>query len=164
MIRVGRDEYPSTNETEQQQSEGDAIVRMPGREITRCLGASRQPDHNHGPSSTLIAIYADSTTDMDLRKSFLKPFKKLKDKLPGDRHKRDGRSGGGNDRKGGEADIEGSGSRSGLYLHSELGFESAVESEPGQGGSNVDGAEAALVNDPATSTRLISWIRKPDSM
>ena len=102
---------------------------------------------------------------MDLRKSFLKPFKKLKDKLPGGRRKRDGRSGSGSDGKGGETDVEGSeASQRGSYLRPEIDVEGAVESGPGREGSNFDRRGAAPVDDPPKSTPSISPSAIPDSM
>ena len=97
---------------------------------------------------------------MDFRKSLSKTFKKLKDKLPGDRRKRDGRSGDEDDRKGTESDVEGSGaSQRNSYLHSEVDAEGA----PGREGANADGKEATLVEKPPTSTSSILQGRKHDS-
>jgi len=94
--------------------------------------------------------------NMDLRKSFSKPFKKLKDNLPGGRRKRDGRSGSGNDRKG-YVDAEGGeASQTGSYLDSEAGIEGVMESVPSQEGCDVGGKEAVPVDDPPTSAPLIS--------
>jgi len=101
---------------------------------------------------------------MDFQKSFLKPFKKLKGKLPGSRRGKGGRSGSEDNRKGGEVDIEGSEtSRGSLYLRPEVGIEDSVEGGPSQDGGNVDRREAAPVNDPQTSLPLISQSGKPDS-
>jgi len=102
---------------------------------------------------------------MDLRKSFLKPFRKLKDKLPGDRRKRDGlRSGDGND-EGGETDVGGSqASQRNSFVDSEVDVRSAVERGPSREGNKVDGKEAAPVDDPPTSTPSISRSGKPGSM
>ena len=102
---------------------------------------------------------------MDLRKSFLKPFKKLKSKLPGDRRKRDGRSGGGNDGKEGEIGVEGSeASQRNLFVDSEVDTRSAVESGPSREGNDVDGKEAGPVDGPLTSTPSISRSGKPGGM
>ena len=102
---------------------------------------------------------------MDFRKSLSKPFKKLKGKLPGGTRKRDGRSGNENDRKLGEADVEGSeASQRDSYLHSEVDVESVVGSVPGREGIDVDGNEAAPVDDPPTPTPPISQSGKSDSM
>jgi len=94
---------------------------------------------------------------MDLRKSFLKPLKKLKDKLPGDHRKRYGRSRSGSDGNEGETDVEGSeASRRNSFLRSEVGVESVVESGPSQEGNDIGGKEGVPVDDPRTSTSSIS--------
>ena len=99
---------------------------------------------------------------MDLRKSFLKPFKKLKDKLPGDRRKRNGGSGNRNDGEGGETDIETSEvSQRNSYLDPEVDIGVVVESGPSREGNNVGGKEAAPVDDPPTSTPLLLQSGKP---
>jgi len=103
---------------------------------------------------------------MDLRKTFSKPFKKLRDKFPGGRRKRDGRLGSEDSRKEGQADVSGGeASQRSSYLHPAVSVKGAVESRPSGEGSNFDGKNAALVNlDPPTSTPSISNIGKPDSM
>ena len=102
---------------------------------------------------------------MDFRKALSKPFKKLKDRLPGGRHKRDGRSGDGNDGRGGEADVEGSeASQRNSYLPSEVDVGGAVESGPGQEGNDADGKETAPVADPPASTPSISQSGNPNGM
>ena len=102
---------------------------------------------------------------MDLRKSFLKPFKRLKEKLPGDRRKRDGRSEGGNDGKGGETDVEGSeASQRNSSLHPEVDIGGPVERGPSREGDNVDGEGLGPIDDPPKSTPLISQSGKPNSM
>ena len=102
---------------------------------------------------------------MDLRKSFLKPFKKLKSKLPGDRRKQDGKSGGRNDGKGGEIAVEGGeASQKNSFVDSEVDVMSAVESGPSRERDNVDGRDATLVDDPPTSTPSISRSGKPGGM
>ena len=101
---------------------------------------------------------------MDLRKSVLKPFKKLKGRLPGGRRKQDGRSGSEDNSKWGEGDVESEASDRNSYLHSEVDFEVAVEGGPSRGGSNVDRTDVATVDDPPTSTTPpISQSGKPDS-
>ena len=105
---------------------------------------------------------------MDFRKSFSKPFKKLKDKFPGGSRKRDGGSGGEDGRKGRGADVtDGEASLSNLNLHSEVSVEGAVESGPSREESNIGGKEAVLqvvgINPP-TPTPLISHVGGPDSM
>ena len=101
---------------------------------------------------------------MDFRKSFSKPFKKLKDKFPGSSHKQDGRSGSEDSRKGGGADIEGGGTgQQNPYLNSEFDV-GGTTSGPSQEGSNTGGKKAALVNiDPPVSAPSISRIRELDS-
>ena len=102
---------------------------------------------------------------MDLRKAFLKPFKRLKDKLPGGRRKRDGGSGSESDRKGGETDVEGSeASQRNSFLHSEVDIGRAVESGPSREVNNVDGKGATPVDNPPTSTPSISLSGKPGGM
>ena len=102
---------------------------------------------------------------MSFRKSFVKPFKKLKDKLPGGSGKRDGGSGSGDGRKGREADVEGSeASRSNSYLHSEASIVGTIESGPSREGSNIDGRGATLIDAHPPSTPLISHVSEPDSM
>ena len=92
---------------------------------------------------------------MDLRKTLLKPFKKLKHRLRGGSRKRDGRSGSENDREGTETDIEGSeASQRGSHLCSEV--EDVVESGLNQEGdlSDVKGKKPGQVDLP-TSTPSI---------
>jgi len=102
---------------------------------------------------------------MDLRKSILKPFKKLKSKLLGGRRKRDGRSGNEDNRKGGEVDIEESEASERIsYLRSEVEIGIAVEGGPSREGSNVNWKDIAPVNDPPTSTPPISQSGGLDSM
>ena len=102
---------------------------------------------------------------MDLRKSFLKPFKKLKDKLPGDRRKRDGRSGGGNDGKGVEIGVEGSkASQRNSFMESEVDIRSMVGRGPSREGSNIDGGEAVPVDDLPTNMPSISRSGKSGGM
>ena len=103
---------------------------------------------------------------MDFQKSFSKPFKKLKAKLPGGSRKRDGKSGSKDGGAGSEADVKrGEISQSNSFLHSEVSVEGAVKSGPSQEDSNVDEKRVALVNvDPPTSAPLISHIGEPDGM
>ena len=100
---------------------------------------------------------------MDFRKTFSKPFKKLKDKLPGGSRKRDGRSESEDSRKGRDVDVEGGKvSQRNSYLHSEVSVEGAVESRPGQEVANVDAKKAAPVDAvPPTSAPSISHIGEP---
>jgi len=103
---------------------------------------------------------------MDLRKSFSKPFKKLKDKFPGGRRNRNGGSGSEDSRKEGQADVKGSeaGQRN-SYLRLAVGVGGTTESGPSGEGSNFDGKNVTLVDvNPPTSTPSISNIREPDSM
>jgi len=105
-----------------------------------------------------------SNADMDFRKSFSKPFKKLKGKLPGGNRKRDGRSGGESDRKGREAEIEGGEvSQRNSYPHSEVDIEGAVGGVHNQEGSDVGGGKAARVDVPPVSLPSISRSGEPDS-
>ena len=108
---------------------------------------------------------------MDFRKSFSKPFKKLKDKLPGGSRKRDGRSESEDSRKGSEVEVKGAEVKGAeviqrnSFLHSEVSVEGVVESGPSQEESNVDGKKGALNDvDPPTSAPSISHIREPDGM
>ena len=111
---------------------------------------------------------------MDFRKSLSRPFKKLKDKLPGGSRKRDersgaedGRSGSRDGRKGRAADVEGSGaSQRDPSLHPEVLIEGMVESSgPSQEESNVDGKRATLANvDSPKSPSSIPPIREPDGV
>ena len=106
---------------------------------------------------------------MDLRESFSKPFKKLRNDLPGGARKRDGRRSGSKDtREGRGVDFtEGEASQSNSYLHPEVSVEGAAESEPTQERSTVDGKTAppqVVDVDPLAATPLISHIGEPDSM
>ena len=104
---------------------------------------------------------------MDFRKSFSKPFKKLKDKLPGGSRKRDGRSVSEEDgRKGGDGDVRGNETNQGdAHLDSEVSAGRVVGSGPGREGSNIDGNKLAFVDaDPLASTLSISRIGEPNSM
>lgn len=98
---------------------------------------------------------------MGLRKSFLKLFKKAKQKLTGGRRKRDGRSAGENDQEGGEAEVEGSeASQGGSRLHSEA--EDVVEIGPSREGNDVSGEEVGQA-DPPKSTPSTSHGEEPNS-
>ena len=103
---------------------------------------------------------------MDFRKSFSKPFKKLKNKLPGGNRKQDRGFESEDANKGREANAKGSefGQES-SYPRSEVGVGGAVEGEFSAEGSNVDGKKATLIDDdPPTSTPSISYIGEPDGM
>jgi len=103
---------------------------------------------------------------MDFRKSFSKPFKKLKDKVRGDSREGDGRSGSEDSRKWRGVDAtEGEASKSSPYLHPEASVEGAVKSGPSREGNNVSGRKAAQVDDVdhPRSAPLISDIRELDS-
>jgi hypothetical protein len=103
-----------------------------------------------------------SNTSMDLRKKFLKPFKKAKQKLTESRRKRDGRSGSESDREGRGSDVGGSETgEKNSRLHSEV--EGVVESGPSRAGNDVGGGEVGQVNPP-TSTPSISHSGEPDGM
>lgn len=100
---------------------------------------------------------------MDLRKSFAKPFKTLKARLPRGSRKRDGRSGNEIDREDRAGDAEGSKARQqSPYLHP--GIEDTTEGESHQEGSDIDGKRASLVDDPPTATPLTLESKKLDSM
>jgi hypothetical protein len=96
---------------------------------------------------------------MDLRKSFLKPFKKVKQKLTGDHYKQAGRFENENDVEGREADVEGSevGQRD-SRLHPGV---KDVESGPSREG--ISGKEVGQV-DPPISTLSISHGGEPGGM
>jgi len=101
---------------------------------------------------------------MHLQKSFLKPFKKWKGKLPDSRREKGGRSGSEDNRRGAEVDGEGrEASQRNSYLQSAVEVEDVVEGVPSREGSNVNWKDAAPVNDPPTSAPLISQSGKPDS-
>ena len=94
-----------------------------GRRLTHFLRVSPRSAARTSPS-TLTWI------DMDLRKSFSKPFKKLKHRLMEGNRRPDGRPGREDNREGREADVEGSEvSQMNSRLHSEV--EDVVESRPG---------------------------------
>ena len=103
---------------------------------------------------------------MDFRKSFSKPFKRLKDKLPGGSRKRDGRFGSEDGRSRREADVEGSeASQRNSHLHSEVDVGGAVDSGPSRDESNGSGGKPALVDtDPLAATSSIPHIGEPESM
>ena len=79
---------------------------------------SRLPPHSHRDRPS---------TSMDLRKSFLRPFKKAKQKLTGSRRKRDGGSESETDRGGREVDVERS-ETSQMNSRPHSGVEDVVES------------------------------------
>ena len=103
---------------------------------------------------------------MDFRKSFSKPFKKLKSKLPGGNPKRDGGSGSEGGSKGRRDNLEGSEvSQRSSYLRSEVSIGDVVEGGPSAEGSNIDSKKVTLVDvDPPTSVPSISHIGEPDGM
>ena len=112
------------------------------------------------PPPTLATIY------MDFRKSISKPFKKLKDKLPGGSRKRDGRSRGKGGGRGREADIEGGEvSQRNSYMHSEVSVEGAVGGGSSGEGSNVDGRKVSSTDvNPLASMPSISCVGEPNGM
>jgi hypothetical protein len=99
---------------------------------------------------------------MGLRKSFLKPFEKVKQTLTGGRRKVDERSGGENDQEGGKAQVGGGeASQRNSHLHSEV--EDVMEMRPSRGGNDVDREKVGQVDSPS-SIPSISHGREPDSM
>ena len=87
---------------------------------------------------------------MDFRKSFSKPFKKLKNRLTEGNRKPDGKSGREDNREGRETDVGGSeASQMNSRLHSEV--EAVVESRPGLE-ENSDGIKGKEVDQVDTST------------
>ena len=89
---------------------------------------------------------------MDLRNSFLKPFKKAKQKLTGSRRKQDAGSEGETNRRGKEADT---GRSEVNQRNSRLSLEAegVVESEPIPEGSDIGGDGVGQVGfPPSTST------------
>ena len=102
---------------------------------------------------------------MDFRKSISKPFKKLKDKLPGSSHKRDGRSRSKDGGKRREADIKGGEvSRRNSYPRSGASVDGTMEGGPGTEGSDGGGGNVVLVNvNPPTSAPSVLHIWEPDS-
>ena len=104
-------------------------------------------------------------TKMDLRKTLLKPFKKLKHRLRGGSRKGDGRSGSESGREGTETDIEGSdASQRGSHLHSEV--EDVVESGPNQEGdlSDVKGKKPGQVDSSPFTPPISSGVESSESM
>ena len=98
---------------------------------------------------------------MYLRKTFLKPIKKLKDKLRGRTRKRDGGSGSEDSGSGRGSDVGRSeASQRGSYLYSEVDIGGTAESGPGREETNVDGKKTVLVDaDPPA----IPHIGEPES-
>ena len=98
---------------------------------------------------------------MGLRKSFLKPFEKVKQKLTDGRHEGDGRPRGENDQEG-EAHVGGSeASRRNPRLHFEV--EDVMEIGPSREGNGVDREKVGQV-DPPSSMPSISRGGEPNSM
>ena len=96
-------------------------------------------------------------TDMDFRKSFSKPFEKLKHRLTEGNRKPDGRSGREDNGEGRETDVEVTeASQMGSRLHSEVG--DMVESRPGreETSNDVKGKKFDWV-DSLISPPSISW-------
>jgi hypothetical protein len=121
--------------------------------------SNRHHEFDHLPSHHYLHR---SNTSMDLRKKFLKPFKKAKQKLTESHRKRDGRSESEGDREGKATDVGGSetGENSPQPC---LEVEGVVESGPSREGNDVSGDELGQV-DPLTSIPPISHGREPDSM
>jgi hypothetical protein len=119
--------------------------------VSCALHASQQLNQNHKFDHPLPLPHDDlrrSSASMDFRKSFLKPFKKVKQRLAEGGHKQ-GRSGSENDQKGREADVERRRvSQQSSHRHSEGGD---LESRPSREGKDVDGKEVGRI-DPPTST------------
>jgi hypothetical protein len=134
----------------------DCSLRKPS--ITSSASVRRSDDFSHLPPHHR---YRSSTT-MDLRNSFLKPFKKAKQKLTGSRHKRDAGSEGETDRGGKEADAGRSEvNQRNSRLNSEA--EDVVGSEPIPEGSDIGGDEVGRVGSPPP-TSSISYNMEPNSM
>ena len=137
------------------------------------LGARRLPILNQNHQLLPYHDLRRPSTSMSFRRSFSKPFKKLKGKLRGGSSERDGRSGSEDSRRGSEdsrkgrkADIKGGviGQRN-PYLHSEVSVEGAAGGGPSGEGSGVNRKKVALIDtDPHTSTPSILHIGKPDGM
>jgi hypothetical protein len=160
MIQASHDEYPPINERERRWNR-----LMHGGRTTRCLRASRhQPlDQNHSLFSHLSSHHHlhRSSTNMGLRKSFLKLFKKVRRKFTGGRHERDGGSGNDTDQVQGEAEVEGSNAtQRNTRLHLEV---EDAEIRPGREGTDVEGKKVGQVNPP-TSTPSIPHSGGSDSM
>ena len=119
-----------------------------GRRRMFCASRPHQPPATSLPSTPTY-------TDMDFRKSFSKPFKKLKHRLTEGNRRPDGRSrrddnkeGRGTNVEGGEADRRNSG------LHSEV--ESVVESRPDreENSNDVGGKDVERVNSSTSSPSI----------
>jgi hypothetical protein len=125
-------------------SEGDQSARTRGRRA-RYLRASQQPieltpEFDHLPPHHYLRL---SNTSMDLRKKFLKPFKKAKQKLTESHRKQDGRSGSEGDREGRGTDVGGSETgQKNPRLHSEV--ESVVENGPSREENDVGGESDSM--------------------
>ena len=118
-------------------------VREGGRRIFRALRPDQPPAASSQSTPTYTAMYA--------RKSFSKPFKKLKHRFTEGSRKQDGRSGRDDDREGRETDVGGNeaGQRN-SRLRSEV--EDVVGSRPGreENSNDVEGKRIDQV-DSATS-------------
>ena len=113
---------------------------------SRASQISRPPPHRcrHRPG-----------TDMDLRKSFSKPLKKLKHRLTEGNRNRDGRSRKENDREKREADVGGGeASQRDSRLH--LDVEDVVEGGPSRAGNpdDVEGKEVGRVDLPVSTPSI----------
>jgi hypothetical protein len=96
------------------------------------------------------------------RRSFLKPFEKVKQKLAGVVRKRNRKSGSEDGREGREPDVGGTEvNQRNSCLHSDA--EGVVEGGPGREGNDVDKEEVGQI-DPLTSTPSILHSGQPNSM
>ena len=99
---------------------------------------------------------------MGLQKSFLKPFKRVKQKLTGGRRKVDKGSGGENDKEGGEVHIGGDeASQRNPRLHSEV--EDVIEIGPSRERNDFNGKRVGQADSPS-SLPSISHGGEPNSM
>ena len=112
---------------------------------------------------TTIQILHRHNTDMDLRNSISKPFKKLKNRLAKGSRKRKEGSKGDNSQKGRETDVEESEVYQSSHLHP--GTEDVAKSGPSREENDGEGKKGVQVNPP-TSTPSISHgdSGKPNSM
>lgn len=121
----------------------------------------RLPPHHY----SRITLYTDQdclSTNMGLRKSFSKSFKKLKHLLGGGRHRQGGREGSEGNREGKKTDVgDNEAGAGGSLLHPRA--EDLVESGPNREGNDVGGSGAGQVNDPPVFIPPISQIAEPDS-
>ena len=153
QCRFSHDGY-AAHRQERRQFGGDAVAVIAAAEGECAAGDARfvatRPAICH-----LITIWIlhRHSTEMDLRKSILKPFKKLKNRFAESIRKRKQGSRSDSNREGRETDVEESEADQSSHLHSET--EDVAKSGPSREENVVEGENVAQVNRPTSTPSIL---------